>query len=150
MLIQGAFMHMDDALTADQFMSFISCEAPGGHYFVAQPPPGIVMTAAVDWRVILPDGDSIDALAAALWSGYESLVRPLQKKSSESSPGIYIQIKNLRGEWDHFTLGKDVVQRDKFVHRVRESVAVLAPKNKESSLRLEIEKTMGSDYWLEV
>ena len=150
MLIQGAFKHVNDSVTADEFLTFLSCQAPGGHYFVAQPPPGIVMTAAIDWRVIMPDGDSIDVLATALWSGYEFLVKPLQKESTQQSPGIFIQIKNLRGEWDQFTIGQDVVQKDKFLHRVRETAAVLSSKNKEASLLREIERTAGSEYWLQI
>jgi hypothetical protein len=148
MLIQGAFMHVDASVTADRFLRFLADEAPGGHYFVAQPPPGIIMTAAIDWRVIVPDLDAIDAVATALWSGYESLVKPLQ--DDQKKPLIFIQIKNVRGECDQFTIGKDVDKRAGFVHRMRESAAILSSKNKESAVRQEIEKTTGSDYWLRV
>jgi hypothetical protein len=150
MLIQGAFMHVHESVTADQFLKFLADEAPGGHYFVAQPPPGIIMTAAIDWRVIVPDSDSLDALATALWSGYESLVKPLQNGGGGSDPLIFIQIKNLRGECDQFTLGKDVDKKDGFFHRMKESAAILSPKNKKSAVKQEIENTNGSDYWIQV
>jgi hypothetical protein len=150
MLIQGAFMHVNQSVTANQFLKFLADEAPGGHYFVAQPPPGIIMTAAIDWRVIVQDIDAIDALATALWSGYESLIKPLQNDSKERSPLIFIQIKNLKGECDQFTIGKDVDKKDGFVHRVRESAAILSSKNKESAARRELENTTGSDYWLKI
>lgn len=151
MFIQGAFMHVNDSVTADQFLKFLSCEAPGGHYYVAQPPAGIVMTAAIGWRVIVSDAEAIEALAAALWNGYESFVKPLEENETiERSPVIFIQMKNLRGECDQFTMGKDVVKRDGFVHRMRESAAVLTPRNKEAAHRQEIEKTTESDYWLKV
>jgi hypothetical protein len=149
MLIQGAFMHVGAAFTADRFLKFLANAAPQGHYFVAHPPPGVIMTAAIDWRVILPDRDSIEALATALWSGYESLVQP-QGESQDKNPLIFIQIKNVKGECDQFTIGKDVDKRDAFVHRVRESAAILASKNRESALRQEIERTTGSDYWLKL
>jgi hypothetical protein len=150
MLIQGAFMHVHESVTAGQFLKFLADEAPAGHYYVAQPPPGIIMTAAIDWRVIVPDNDSLDALVIALWSGYESLVKPLPHDSKESDPLIFIQIKNAKGECDQFTIGKDVDKKDGFVHRMKESAAILSPKNKKSALKQEIEKTTGSDYWLKV
>jgi len=146
MLIQGAFMHVKDSVTADTFLKFLAGEAPAGHYFVAQPPPGIIMTAAIDWRVIVPDADA-DALATALWSGYESMVKPQGKKENDSSPSIFIQIKNVKGECDQFTMGKDIDKKDGFMHRVKESIAILSLKNKDSALLQEIERTSLSDYW---
>lgn len=141
---------MKESVTADEFLKFLADEAPDGHYFVAQPPPGILMTAAIDWRVIVSDSASIDALATALWSGYESMVKPLEDEGMGRSPDIFVQIKNLKGECDEFTLGRDFDKRDGFVHRVRESAAVLSPKDKELALRREIETTTGSDYWQKI
>lgn len=149
MLIQGAFMHVHESLTAGQFLKYLADEAPGGHFYIAQPPPGIIMTAAIDWRVIVPDSAALEAVVTALWSGYESLVKPLQTDSHDATPLIFIQIKNHRGESDQFTLGKDVDKKDGFVHRVKESVAILSSKNK-GAVKLEIEKTTGSDYWQQV
>jgi hypothetical protein len=149
MLIQGAFMHVKDSVTTDQFLRFLAGEAPMGHYFVAQPPPGIIMTAAIDWRVIVPDNDAADALAMALWSGYEVLVKPQGKSDNDGCPSIFIQIKNLKGECDQFTMGTDIDKKDGFMHRVKESVAILSSKNKEALLQ-EIEKTNTSDYWAQI
>jgi hypothetical protein len=150
MLIQGAFMHVNESVTAGQFLRFLADEAPSGHYFVAQPPPGIIMTAAIDWRVVVPDNDAAGSLATALWSGYETMVRPLRNDDMGRSPLIFIQIKNLKGECDQFTMGKDVDKKDGFMHRVKESVAILSSKNKDVALLQEIERTSGSDYWAQV
>jgi len=149
MLIQGAFMHVKDSVTADTFLKFLALEAPAGHYFVAQPPPGIIMTAAIDWRVIVPDADA-DTLATALWSGYESMVKPQGKEGNGGCPSIFIQIKNVKGESDQFTMGKEIDKRDGFMHRVKESMAVLALKNVESAVLQEIERTSTSDYWAQL
>lgn len=146
MLIQGAFMHVKDSVTADRFLALLADQAPQGHYFVAQPPPGIIMTAAIDWRVILPDNEAAGELASALWRGYESLVKPLGKRSRHDKPGIFIQIKNLAGDCDQFTVGTDVDKKDGLLHRVKESVAVLSSRNNDAVLR-EIEQTSSSDYW---
>lgn len=148
MLIQGAFMHVNDGLSADRFLKHLADEAPGGHYYIAQPPPGIIMTAAIDWRVIFPDGDPVEGLARALWSGYESMVKPLAGEGC--NPSIFIQIKNVRGECDQFTIGKDVDKKDGLVHRVRESAAILSCKNKELAVKEELERTAGSDYWVKI
>lgn len=142
-------MHVKDSLIAGQFLKFLAGAAPAGHFFVAQPPPGIIMTAAIDWRVIVPDTDSIDALAAALWSGYESLVLAQGKGDNGNCPQIFIQIKNLKGECDQFTIGKDIDKKDGFMHRVRESIAILSSKNNEAVLQ-EIERTSTSDYWAQM
>lgn len=149
MLIQGAFMHVSDSLTANRFLKYLADEAPVGHYFVAQPPPGIIMTAAIDWRVIVPDSDAAHALATALWSGYESLVKPQGRGDLGGSPGIFIQIKNLEGDCDQFTIGKDVDKMEGFVHRVKESVSVLASRSRDA-VGKELERTSTSDYWLQV
>jgi len=148
MLIQGAFRHVQESLTADRFLSFLADEAPGGCYFVAQPPPGIIMTAAIDWRVVVPDRAVLDGLAVALWNGYESLVRPLQ--NGHGIPQLLIQIKNVKGESDQFTIGKDVAEKEGLLHRMKESTAVLWSKNQESAVRQELERTEGSDYWLRI
>ena len=149
MLIQGAFMHVKESVTADKFLKFLAGEAPAGHYFVAQPPPGIIMTAAIDWRVIVPDSEAADALAKALWSGYESLVKPQGTDDMGNLPSIFIQIKNLKGECDQFSIGRDVDKEDGFMHRVKESVAVLSSRSREAVLQ-EIENTNTSDYWAQV
>jgi hypothetical protein len=149
MLIQGAFMHVKDLVTADQFLKFLAGEAPAGHYFVAQPPPGIIMTAAIDWRVIIPDSEAANGLATALWTAYESMVMPLACENSEEAPAIFIQIKNLKGECDQFFMGKDVQKKDGFLHRVTETVAILSSKNNEGLLQ-EIANTSASDYWAQI
>lgn len=150
MLIQGAFRHVSPSVTPGLFLKTLSEEVPGGSYFVAQPPPGIIMTAAIDWRVVVPDGGPVEALAAALWSGYQSLAQPRRNDGSGRAPLIFIQIKNVRGGYDEFTIGKDVVDKDGLVHRVRESAAVLSSKDKEAAFRQQVEKTAESDYWLSV
>lgn len=150
MLIQGAFRHVGESVTAGRFLKVLADQAPGGYYFVAQPPPGIIMTAAIDWRVIVPDGAPVDALATALWAAYRSLVMPPQNDDVDHTPLIFIQIKNVRGGYDEFTIGKDVDNEDGLVHRVRESVAVLSCKDKEAAFRQQIEKTAESDYWLSI
>jgi hypothetical protein len=150
MLIQGAFMHVKESLTAGQFLKFLAGEAPVGHFFVAQPPPGIIMTAAIDWRVIVPDSDAAAVLATALWSGYESLVKPQGKGDNGSAPLLFIQIKNVKGECDQFTMGKDVELKDGFMSRMKESMTVLSLKDKDSAVMQEIQRTSDSDYWSKI
>lgn len=150
MLVQGGFRNVKDSVTANEFLKLLAEQAPNGHYFVAQPPPGILMTAAIDWRVIVPDRSSIDTLATALWSGYETMVKPLQPESTGRSPVIFIQMKNYKGECDQFIIGKDVEKKDCLVHRMKESAAVLSPKDRELALQRELAATMESEYWLKL
>ena len=141
-------MHVKDSVTADKFLKYLADEASIGHYFVAQPPPGIIMTAAIDWRIIISDTEAADALVTALWSGYEEMVKPEGKDSD--SPQIFIQIKNFKGESDQFTMGKDVDKKDGFLHRMKESMSVLALKSKDSAVLQEIARTSDSDYWAQI
>ena len=46
MLIQGALTVVKGVVTAAQFLRVLARRLPGGAYFVVDPPPGIVMTAA--------------------------------------------------------------------------------------------------------
>ena len=140
-------MYVKESSTAAEFLKFLAGAAPVGHFFVAQPPPGIIMTAAIDWRVIVPDMDAANALAIALWTGYESLLQTQGTDENGSCPLIFIQIKNVKGECDQFTLGKDIDKKDGFMNRMKESMAVLSSKNKESAVLQEIERTSTSDYW---
>ena len=141
-------MHVKDSVTAGKFLKYLADEAPVGHYFVAQPPPGIIMTAAIDWRIIISDTEAADALVTALWSGYEEMIKPEGK--GNGCPLIFIQIKNNKGESDQFTVGKDIDKKDGFLHRMKESMAVLAIKNKESAVLQEIKRTSDSDYWAQI
>jgi len=150
MLIQGALMHVKESVRADDFLRFLADEAPAGHYFVAQPPPGISMTAAIGWRVIVADSAAADALATALWSGYDTMVRPLQNGEQDRRPAVFVQIKNHKGEYDQFTMGKDFDKKEGFLHRMRETVAVLSLKDREAALEQEMESTGGSDYWFKI
>jgi len=142
-------MHVKDSVTADGFLKFLADEAPAGHYFVAQPPPGIIMTAAIDWRVIVPDNAAAAALASALWTGYESIVIPQGKEEKLGRPGIFLQIKNVRGACDQFTLGKDIETKDGLLHRMKESVSVLSSRSSDA-VKKEIERTSASDYWAQI
>ena len=150
MLVQGSLMHVNESLTSDRFLKFLADEAPDAHYFVAQPPPGIVMTAAVDWRVIVPDMAAIEALSAALWKGYDSMVKPLHGDNLGRSPHIYVKMNNVRGEYDQFTIGKDLKKKDGLCHRMRETATVLLSTDHEAAVRKEIQKTKDNDYWLSI
>ncbi|HJV34322.1 hypothetical protein [Geomonas sp.] len=150
MLVQGTLMHVDESLTSDRFLKFLAEEAPRAHYFVAQPPEDIIMTAAIDWRVIVPKMDVVEDLSAALWKGYESLVRPLQADALGRTPLIFVKMRNAKGEYDQFTIGKDFKKKEGLSHRMRETAAILASNNHEEAVLREIERTNGSDYWQKI
>lgn len=150
MLVQGTLMHVDESLTSDRFLKFLADEAPGAHYFVAQPPPGIIMTAAIDWRVIVPEIDVVEELSAALWKGYESLVRPLHADALGRNPQIFVKMRNAKGEYDQFTIGKDFKKKEGLSHRMRETAAILLSSSQKEAVTREIERTNGSDYWQKI
>lgn len=150
MLVQGSLMHVNEALTSERFLKFVADEAPCGHYFVAEPPPGVIMTAAIGWRVIVPDLPSIEVLADGLWKGYEYLVRPLHGDAIGRAPQIFIKIRNFRGAYDQFVIGKDLNKKEGLFHRMKESAAVLLSAGHEEAMLQEIEKTAASDCWRKV
>lgn len=150
MLIQGSLMHVNESVTSDRFLKFLADEAPAGHYFVAQPPPGIIMTAAIDWRIIVPDTAAVDTLAVALWNGYDLLVRPQHGDEMGRTPHVFIKMKNYKGEYDQFIIGKDLKKKEGLVHRMRETAAILFSSSHQAALMKEVEKTDASEYWLRV
>jgi hypothetical protein len=150
MLVQGSLKHVNESLTSDRFLKFLADEAPAGHYFVAQPPPGIIMTAAIDWRIIVPDTAAIESLAVALWKGYDLMVRPLHGEGLGRTPQVFIKMKNFKGEYDQFVIGKELNKKEGVVHRMRETAAILFSPSHQAALAKELEKTAASDYWLRV
>lgn len=148
MFIQGALAHVNGTVSTGEFLRFLSAHVPTGHYFMVQPPPGIVMTAAIDWRVVLQDAAAVASFASALWSGYESYIKPLQDKDSKSNAGIFIQLKNGKGEFDQFMIDKDTKDREALIQRMEESAKILCPKNIAGALQQAIEETKKTDYWV--
>ena len=149
MHVQGALSNVNRSVSTDEFVRFLAERAPQGHYFMVDPPPGIVMTSAVDWRVVVPDTAAFAPLAAALWDAYEKFILPLRKDDASPPAGIVVQMRNGKGAFDQFKVGGDILDRETLVHRIGESARVLCPKNKAWDPRQEIEETMDSGYWAE-
>ena len=142
--------HVTDSVSSERFLRFIAGEVPNSLFFVVEAPPGIAMTAAIDWRVVVPDAAAVAALAEALWKGYETFVQPLQSNKGTAGAGIRIQIKNEKGAFDQFMLGKDITEQALFCQRLEESAKILAPKDRKKAFLLELEQTRSSDYWEEL
>lgn len=149
MHFQGALSNVKGAVSTDEFVRFIAERAPQCHYFTADPPPGIVMTSALDWRIVVPDAAAFAPLAAALWSVYERFILPHRKEGEPSTAGIVVQMKNGKGAFDQFKVGGDILEKDALVHRIEESARVLCPRSKTWDPRQEIEETIDSGYWAE-
>ncbi len=143
MVIQGSLASVNGAVSTAAFLRFLADRVPDGHYFLVDPPPGITMTAAIDWRVVLPDAGGVAPLTTALWSGYETLVG-----RAAPGAGILIQIKNTRGQYDQFVLGREITEEAVFVHRMKESVRLLYPGGNVGDPREEIARTADSGYWV--
>ncbi|MCM0081317.1 hypothetical protein L4X63_06920 [Geomonas sp. Red32] len=150
MLLHGSLMHVTDSLSSGRFVRFLAEEAPAAHYFLAQPPDGIIMTAAVGWKVIVPDLSTIAPLAGALWDGYHSLVKPLHGGSIGRFPQVHVKIRNMKGLYDQFVLGQDFKDREGFCHRMKETAAILHSKDHQAEIHEELERTAASEYWTRV
>jgi hypothetical protein len=148
--IQGALTNVNRSVTTAEFLRFLAGRAPACHYFMVEPPPGISMAAAIDWRVILPGPSAVSVLATALWGGYEAFIKPLHAQDIHLSAGIVVQIKNELGAHDQFLVGRDITDREAFFHRVKESARILFPKKLAREPALEIEATKSSGYWVEI
>ncbi len=147
MIIQGALRHVNGAISTEEFVGLLAGQVPGGHCFMVHPPPGIAMTAAMDWRIVVEDISTIIAIAAALWNGYVELIEPLRQEQGTSSAGLFVQIRNAKGEFDQFQIGSDITDGEALVHRMKETARMLCPKNKAEAFRREMEDTAQSGYW---
>ena len=149
MLIQGALSGASGAVTTEEFLRFLSERVPGGHCFLVDPPPGITMAAAIDWRVVLVDVADATRLATALWQAYETFVEPLHKGASPGAV-VTVQVRNARGQFDQFILGKEITEEAALSHRMKESVRLLCAGEGGEDARLEIERTVDSGYWVNI
>ena len=148
--IQGALTNVKRSVETDKFLKFLAKQVPTCHYFMVEPPPGISMAAAIDWRVIFPDHAAASELALALWSGYETFIKPLHESGANPSAGLIVQIKNEQGALDQFLVGKEIIDKEVLLHRVKESARILFPKKNAKGPHLEIEETRSSGYWVEI
>ncbi len=147
MIIQGALTHVNGAISTEELMGLLAGQVPGGHCFMVHPPPGIAMTAAMDWRIVVEDISTIIAIATALWNGYVELIKPLRQERGISSAGLFVQIRNAKGEFDQFQIGRDITDGDALVHRMQETARILCPKNNKEAFLREMEDTSQSGYW---
>lgn len=147
MIIQGALTQVNDAVSTEDFVGLLAGQVPDGHCFVVRPPPGIAMTAAMDWRIVVEDMTMIIAIATALWNGYAERVKPLQQEQGTSLAGLTVQIRNAKGEFDQFLIGRDITNGEALVHRMEETARILCPKNRAEAFRREMEDTAQSGYW---
>lgn len=147
MVVQGALAHVGDTVSSEQFLRFLAQRVPKGEYFIVEPPPGIIMTAAMDWRIVLPDSKSMQQMIAALWEGYESFILPLHCEDATACAAMLIQIKNHKGEFDQFSLGRDITLQELFVQRMQETARTLSPRNAQDAFSQEIRQTCDSGFW---
>lgn len=105
------------------------------------------MTAAIDWRLILQEPYDVATLSAALWDVYESKIACLARDCSGPPPGLLIQIRSRGGGSDQFVVGGDILEREILMHRMKESVRALTPKNHVETVRQEVSETEDSGFW---
>lgn len=145
MYVQGTLLNVKDVSTAD-FLKKVAEEAAGScHFFIVDPPPGITMSAAVDWRVVITANSALPTLAAGLWSGYESLVFPLL--ANQPNAAIFVQCKNGKGQFDQFTIGGTLTDKKGLVQRLEDACRLLSPKITGQSIDLILKETENSGFW---
>lgn len=147
MIVQGAFVNLSMKFSPSEFLAVVAGKTRNTDCYLVDPPPGITMTAAIDWRVILLEPSDVSSLSSALWDVYASAISLLKRDDSEAPPGVIIQVKNQRGASDQFVLGGDIVEKEVFIHRMKETVRTLAPKNNAEAVRQEIAETEESGFW---
>lgn len=144
MFIQGSLLNARSISTED-FVKHVAGQAADCHYFIVEPPPGITMSASVDWRVVVPSSTAVAPLAAALWSGFETFVMPLRTK--QSNAGIFVQCKNAKGQFDQFTIGIHLNDKKAVAQRLEDACRLLSPKHTENAVRQILKDTEQSGFW---
>ncbi len=145
MLVQGGVTRRGKQVETGEFVRFVAQRAPVGHYFVVDPPPGISMASAMEWRIILAGASALAEVGAALWQAYETFVRGETSAAGE----LLVQVKNRKKAFDQFVIGRDIGDEKALLHRLTESARLLAPKGEES-LDEELLETEDSGYWTRV
>ncbi|HEY6838615.1 MAG TPA: hypothetical protein VI389_07735 [Geobacteraceae bacterium] len=145
MLVQGGVTRRVKQMETAEFVRFVAQRAPASHYFVVDPPPGISMASAMEWRIVLAGASALAEVGAALWQAYETFVR------GEGSAGeLLVQVKNRKKAFDQFVVGREIGDEKALLHRLTESARLLAPKGGEESVEEELAETEDSGYWARV
>jgi len=85
--------------------------------YYQQPQPGKIYAESIAWIIISRVAD-IAGIASALWVLYEKV-----KQRTNAAKSIYINIDNISGA--HWLPGKNVTDRDAFVHEFITKLTVL-------------------------
>lgn len=145
MYIQGTLLNVRNVSTADFLEQVAEHAAESCHYFIVDPPPGITMSAAVDWRLIITGNGAVSAVAAGLWSGYEAFVLPLL--AGQPNAAIFIQCKNGKGQFDQFTIGATLTDKKGVTQRLEDACRLLSPKITIESVNAILKETENSGFW---
>lgn len=145
MFVQGGVTQAGKKVATADFVRFLAQRVPAGAFFVVDPPPGISMASAIDWRIVLDRASAMAEVGAALWSGYETFVRGGAGTAAE----MLVQVKNCRKEFDQFVIGREIADEKALLHRLKESARLLTPKG-EDAFAKEVAETEASGYWVRI
>ena len=120
--IVGTPMRTD--LKLNELPRALADEAPSLVVYEWQPIPGRIMGAAFDWVAVLGTAADILAVAGALWTVYEKLIRQRKKPEAKQPPGFLIQVKT-----EHETFVQLVIQegteKEVFIEEFNRTVSAL-------------------------
>ena len=118
------------------------------YYF--QPEPGEMYNAGFNWQLVLSTAADVIAVGGVLWAAYEKFFATRKKKSetTDSTDALYILVGYPEGQHFEFHLGKDAVDREKFIELFTKAVseAQKSPQHKQmvKTIIKELDKSKSS------
>ena len=106
--------------------------------------PGVIAGAAFDWVAVLGVSADLLAIASALWTVYEKLIKKRRQKKLENPPAFLIEVSNQQHTTARFLI-EESTSREIFVEEFLRTVSALRASGAGKSEQDIIEEYERSD-----
>ena len=140
-LISGTFPNIQDGVTTEDFLNYISFYAENIEIYKMSGGG----SAAFDWRTILHDVAAFAGIASFIWLAYTELI-----VSKNSDTCIHIVIGDPNNELNHFRLGDEYKEKEIFIKSFNQRITKLIKTDNKEVIINEIIETQQSSHWVKI
>ncbi len=137
-------------LSEQELIDYFISEMPNATYYKMNPPPGVFMNAAFDWRGLLHDTAAVIAVGTVLWNAYVKFVEPLINSGQKPNAGLVFQMKDMKGNSYQVMLGKQFKEKEIFIKDFNEKISKMTIEDNGEEFRKITEETERSEVWVKI
>jgi hypothetical protein len=131
-------------LALNELPRAIAAENPDLVVFEWRSVPGVIEGAAFDWVAVLSVSADLLAIAGALWTVYEKLIKKRRQKKFENSPVFLIEVSNQQNTTVRFLI-EESTRREIFVEEFQRTVSALRASEAAKSEEIIVEEYERSE-----